>query len=83
MQLDTLCVYSFKVAYGEVNLKDEYKEITRTGITVGANFNEAVAKLTDYFGDDDIISINIKFQSDCDIVEENDLINLIQEVKLD
>lgn len=50
------------------------KEITNSGYVYGDDYTSAVAKLTHYFGDEDIVSIQVAIVNDTDygimVIEE-------------
>ena len=62
------------VYYVEIDEKPELKTVT--GLTFGKTFNEVCDKLTDYFGEDTIEEMKIEFANDCDVLEEDELIEL-------
>lgn len=53
--------YSFTVQWWR-----DGKEITNSGYTHGDNYTSAVDKLTHYFGDEDIVSIQVAIVNDTD-----------------
>ena len=77
--MEQLYFYYYVVTYGETTLQDEYKEITTSGITIGKTYNEAVARLVDYYGDDEITSLVVRFYQDCDILEDDKIKELAQD----
>ena len=69
--------YKYTVQYcDELN---DYKWRTVRGLTFGRTFNEACAKITDYFGEDVIEELKIVCVSDCDMMDEDDLMKLFEE----
>lgn len=62
------------VCYVKVDEKPELKTVS--GLTFGKTFNEVCNKLTDYFGEDTIEEMKIEFANDCDVLEEDELIEL-------
>lgn len=67
--------YKYIVTYCE-ELDGSYKLKTVTGLTFGKTFNEVCAKLTDYFGEDQIEDLRIEFAGDCDVLEESEIAEL-------
>lgn len=67
--------YKYTVLYYvEVDKKPELKTVS--GLAFGKTFNEVCNKLTDYFGEDTIEEMKIEFANDCDVLEEDELIEL-------
>lgn len=62
------------VYYTEIDEQPTLKTVS--GITFGKTFNEVCDKLTDYFGEDTIEEMKIEFASDCDVLEESEIIEL-------
>ena len=70
--------YKYTVTYyEEIDGKHELK--TASGLTFGQTFNEACAKITDYFGEELLEDIKIEFASDCDIIEDFEIAELFHE----
>lgn len=67
--------YKYIVTFCEI-INDEPKLRTVSGLTFGANFNEACEKITDYFGENVIEELKIEFVSDCDMLEEDEVLEL-------
>lgn len=67
--------YKYIVTYSE-DIDGNCELRTVTGLTFGKTFNEACAKLTDYFGEDRIEDMKIELVSDCNVLEEDELADL-------
>ena len=70
--------YKYEVNHCEV-IDDKHQMVTTTGITFGKTFNEACAKVTDYFGEDSIDDIKLEFIDSCDVLELSELQELFLE----
>ena len=69
--------YKYTVRYyEEIDGKHELK--TASGLTFGKNFNEACAKIIDYFGEESLEDIKIEFASDCDVIEDFEIAELFK-----
>lgn len=70
--------YKYTVTYyEEIDGKHELK--TASGLTFGQTFNEACAKITDYFDEESLEDIKIEFASDCDVIEDFEIAELFNE----
>lgn len=58
-----------------------YKLTTEIGLTFGKTFNEVCNKLIDYFGEETIEKIEIEIISDCDVLEESELMNFFNKTQ--
>ena len=67
--------YKYTITYSE-DINGEPELRTVTGLTFAKTFNEACAKLTDYFDEERIEEMKIEFVSDCDVIEEDELAEL-------
>jgi uncharacterized protein with FMN-binding domain len=61
------------VKFTEEYEHNEFKTEVRTGIVCAKNFNDAMYKITDYYGDENIEDVRIEFIEDIDIVEFDEL----------
>jgi hypothetical protein len=69
---------------------NEFKTEVRTGIVCAKSFRDAMYKISDYYGDENIEDVRIEFIKDIDILEINDImghfenkIEAIEDPKID
>ena len=65
----TLCFFKYTVKFTEEYENNEFKTEIRTGILCAKNFRDAMYKITDYYGDENIEDVRIEFLEDLDIME--------------
>lgn len=73
-----LCFFKFTVKFTEEYEHNEFKTEIRTGVTVAKNFRDAMYKITDYYGDENIEDVRIEFLEDIDIMEINELVGYFE-----
>ena len=54
-----MCFY-----YYSVKIYDDYDIVKENGYTVGANYQEAMKNLTDYYGGDNVIKATLEYVAD-------------------
>lgn len=72
--------YKYKVTYYEEMQDGKHQLLTTTGLTFGETFNEACAKIIDYFGEEQIEHLEVDAVSDCDVIESDELKELFSDV---
>lgn len=85
-----LCFFKYAVKFSEEYENNEFKTEIRTGVVCAKNFRDAMYKITDYYGDENIEDVRIEFLEDIDIVEFDELktyfenkIETIEDPKID
>ena len=68
-----LCFFKYTVKFTEEYDHNEFKTEVRTGILCAKNFRDAMYKVTDYYGDENIEDVRIEFLEDIDILEFKDV----------
>ena len=64
-----LCFFKYTVKFTEEYDHNEFKTEIRTGIVCAKNFRDAMYKVSDYYGDENIEDVRIEFIEDLDIME--------------
>ena len=64
-----LCFFKYTVKFTEEYEHNEFKTEVRTGILCAKSFRDAMYKITDYYGDENIEDVRIEFLEDLDIME--------------
>ena len=64
-----LCFFKYTVKFTEEYQHNEFKTEIRTGIVCAKNFRDAMYKVSDYYGDENIEDVRIEFIEDLDIME--------------
>lgn len=90
MSKANLCFFKYAVKFTEEYEHNEFKTEVRTGVVCAKNFRDAMYKITDYYGDENIEDVRIEFLEDIDIVEFDELktyfenkIETIEDPKID
>ena len=73
MSKANLCFFKYAVQFTEEYDHNEFKTEVRTGVVCAKNFRDAMYKITDYYGDENIEDVRIEFIEDIDIVEFDEL----------
>ena len=73
MSKANLCFFKYAVKFTEEYENNEFKTEIRTGIVCAKSFRDAMYKITDYYGDENIEDVRIEFLEDIDIVEFDEL----------
>lgn len=73
MSKANLCFFKYAVKFTEEYEHNEFKTEVRTGVVCAKNFRDAMYKITDYYGDENIEDVRIEFIEDIDIMEFNEL----------
>ena len=68
-----LCFFKYTVKFTEEYDHNEFKTEIRTGIVCAKNFRDAMYKVSDYYGDENIEDVRIEFLEDLDIIEFKDI----------
>lgn len=73
--------YRFRVWYYD----EDENEVTSAGITVGANFNEALNKVKGWYGEDNVSDVRIGYlRNVCgpleEVLEEEDLVGILEKI---
>ena len=68
-----LCFFKYAVKFTEEYENNEFKTEVRTGVVCAKNFRDAMYKITDYYGDENIEDVRIEFLEDIDSVEFDEL----------
>lgn len=74
--------YRFRVWYYD---EDSNEDITSAGITVGANFNEALNKIKGWYGEDNVSDVKIGYlRNVCgpleEVLEEEDMAGILEKL---
>ena len=73
MSKANLCFFKYAVKFTEEYDHNEFKTEIRTGVVCAKSFRDAMYKITDYYGDENIEDVRIEFLEDIDIVEFDEL----------
>ena len=78
MSKTNLCFYKYTVKFTEEYEHNEFKTEIRTGVVCAKSFRDAMYKISDYYGEENIEDVRIEFMEDLDILEINDIIGYFE-----
>jgi hypothetical protein len=78
MSKANLCFFKYSVKFTEEYEHYEFKTELRTGVVCAKSFRDAMYKITDYYGDENIEDVRIEFMEDLDILEIDDIMGYFE-----
>ena len=78
MSKANLCFFKYAVKFTEEYDHNEFKTEVRTGVVCAKNFRDAMYKISDYYGDENIEDVRIEFMEDLDILEIDEIVGYFE-----
>ena len=78
MSKANLCFFKYAVQFTEEYDHNEFKTEVRTGVVCAKNFRDAMYKISDYYGDENIEDVRIEFMEDLDILEIDEIMGYFE-----
>jgi hypothetical protein len=78
MSKTNLCFYKYAVKFTEEYENNEFKTEVRPGVVCAKNFRDAMYKISDYYGDENIEDVRIEFMEDIDILEIDEIMGYFE-----
>lgn len=77
---NNLAYFRFTIEFMDYEDLDDIlsrKMMKESGLVVANNYAQAVAKVCNYYGENNVVSIMISGEIDCDVVTDEDLLEII------
>lgn len=73
-----LCFFKYAVKFMEEYDHNQFKTKVRTGVVCAKNFKDAMYKISNYYGDENIEDVRLEFMDDIDIFEIEEIMEYFE-----